>query len=891
MSKHDNIYNILGKLASLEPKPAAPENILKQLNESATAPANPLSLKDRLAQKLAETKAVDEELLMPQEKKFAALAEPKDKITYADKIAGAKKGDKKKDEGNEFSGELAKAKAQHKDSFSVDGKTYPVKEAEERTMSRAAKGYEKYGKEGMQALAKAGKEGKDLDKVRDKYNKYDDKEDTNEAYEPKNAFYKPGTTDKEKDASRDKSEKSMIATFKKSGEKAKPGSQIHALMKKHGEKVDEGEYQDGPNKSDVPAFQRKAKAAPGDQSWKTTTQDLDAEATKSPTSSAGLAKAKERLGMGQQVYDENNAHSSLPGTRKVSDKEHSEYDAAAHTVRKWMRKRGWDPKSEFKPAMKYIIDNLDSEHDDTLTDDVKMAACTCHKHHQGIVDEAFPTVADARARSEQEKGTGKFDKQQTSTGTRYTRKSDTFSDDDSESGEKSDAPKKKGRPAKNKGPERTTSKAWKHKGGRVTEAINLETYVEDTMAEIQAMFILEKDMGKHNNATTGFKALAKKAGGGEKGQRIAGAQFQKMKKAGQLEESVLTESTLQAIVRKFGKEVREFAEGGDIDNDLYEALYDYYFDDMPYGVKKGRDADPYEWIGDHFHEAIQNGDVEINETKVGHKDLDELAALAGIGGGHQIADEGNEFSGARAAAIRAGKDTFQVGGKVYNVSGAEDEMQESLCNMTAEGQMCPVHGLAECGGIGMMYEAKDEETADEDYDNDGKIESGKDEYLGSKIAAARKAGKLKEGETCPACDCDPCECDDEKEKVEECGMPGMMDGEPESGMSINSSVDTKSGRKTLTVTADGEAAEELAAMLKMAGLGRAEPEHHADIEVAEDYANEPDVKVAPTDAIMQQGNDLNKPKAQYKHNYKGADNPMAMKEDKLFKLLDAMKTK
>jgi hypothetical protein len=46
----------------------------------------------------------------------------------------------------------------------------------------------------------------------------------------------------------------------------------------------------------------------------------------------------------------------------------------------------------------------------------------------------------------------------------------------------------------------------------------------------------ERDMGKHNNATTGFKALAKKAGGGEKGNRIAGAQFQKMKKAGQLEE-------------------------------------------------------------------------------------------------------------------------------------------------------------------------------------------------------------------------------------------------------------------------------------------------------------------------------------------------------------------
>lgn len=753
MSKHDNIYNILGKLASLAPQAPKQENILKQLNESAVVAANPLSLKDRLAQKLAETKAVDEELLMPKEKKFAALAEPKDKITYADKIAGAKKDDKK-----------------------------------------------------------------------------DDK--------------------KKKD-------------------------------------VKEGEFQDGPNKSDVPAFQRKAKAAPGDQSWKTTTQDLDAEATKSPTSSAGLAKAKERLGMGQQVYDENDAHSSLPGTRKVSDKEHSEYDAAAHEIRKWMRKRGWDPKSEFKPAMKYIIDNLDSEHDETLTDSVKMAACTCHKHHEGIVDEAFPTVAGARAEAEKSKGTGKFDKKQTSTGTTYTRKSETFSDDgeDKESGT-SDGPKKRGRPAKNKGPERTTAKAYKHKGTRVSEAINLETYVEDTMAEIQAMFILEKDMGKHNNATTGFKALAKKAGGGEKGQKIAGAQFQKMKKAGQLEESVLIESTLQAIVRKFGKEVREFAEGGDIDNDLYEALYDYYFDDMPYGVKKSRDGDPYEWIGDHFHEAIQNGDVEINETKVGHKDLDELAALAGIGGGQQIADEGNEFSGARAAAIRAGKDTFTVGGKTFHVTDASDEIHEASCNMTAEGQMCPVHGMVECGG-GMMYES--EELADKDYDEDGKIETGAEEHAGSVDKAIKKA----QGND-----------DEDKEDLEECGVPvqmGGMPGQSESGMNINTSMDTKTGRKSVTVSAEGEAAEQLAQMLKMAGLGgaKAEPEQkHIDVvigrggeEVAEEFANEPNTETASTDAILSQGNDLNKPKSQYKHSYKGSDNPMAMKEDKLFKLYNAMKNK
>jgi hypothetical protein len=59
------------------------------------------------------------------------------------------------------------------------------------------------------------------------------------------------------------------------------------------------EEADGPNKSDVPAFMRKAKGA---DDWKMSTKDLDDEKTKSPTSSAGLARKKKELGMeGQQL--------------------------------------------------------------------------------------------------------------------------------------------------------------------------------------------------------------------------------------------------------------------------------------------------------------------------------------------------------------------------------------------------------------------------------------------------------------------------------------------------------------------------------------------------------------------------------------------------------------
>ncbi len=55
------------------------------------------------------------------------------------------------------------------------------------------------------------------------------------------------------------------------------------------------------------------------------------------------------------------------------------------------------------------------------------------------VKEGFPTVADAKARAEKEKTTGKFDKKETSTGTQYTRKSSTFTD----GGEDSDVKKAK----------------------------------------------------------------------------------------------------------------------------------------------------------------------------------------------------------------------------------------------------------------------------------------------------------------------------------------------------------------------------------------------------------------------------------------------------------------
>lgn len=59
------------------------------------------------------------------------------------------------------------------------------------------------------------------------------------------------------------------------------------------------------------------------------------------------------------------------------------------------------------------------------------------------VNEGFPTVADAKARHEKEKGTGKFDKKQISTGTVYTRKAEKDADQDDDDNPKSKSKKVK----------------------------------------------------------------------------------------------------------------------------------------------------------------------------------------------------------------------------------------------------------------------------------------------------------------------------------------------------------------------------------------------------------------------------------------------------------------
>ena len=115
-----------------------------------------------------------------------------------------------------------------------------------------------------------------------------------------------------------------------------------------------------------------------------------------------------------------------------------------------------------------------------------------------------------------------------------------------------------------------------------------------------------------------------------------------------LQEGVLTDSTgstMDHIKDTFKRDIKDFSQSGEMSEHLFRRLYDYYFDDMPYGAKTGDDIDPYQWVSDRFAE-----DLGINENLI--------------------------------API------------IMPVS-------EGSCNMTMEGEYCPEHGLMECGG---MYE-------------------------------------------------------------------------------------------------------------------------------------------------------------------------------------------
>jgi hypothetical protein len=69
--------------------------------------------------------------------------------------------------------------------------------------------------------------------------------------------------------------------------------------------------------------------------------------------------------------------------------------------------------------------------------------------------------------------------------------------------------------------------------------------------------------------------------------------------------------TMEHILDRFRHEVRNFEQGGDLADDLYDALFDYYAHsgDMPYGVQKAREGDPREWVASNLESHLRGGGI------------------------------------------------------------------------------------------------------------------------------------------------------------------------------------------------------------------------------------------------------------------------------------------
>jgi len=190
-------------------------------------------------------------------------------------------------------------------------------------------------------------------------------------------------------------------------------------------------------------------------------------------------------------------------------------------------------------------------------------------------------------------------------------------------------------------------------------------------------------------------------------------------------------------LNRFKHEVKQFEQTGELDQDLYEALFDYYSDagEIPYGIAKARDGDPMEWVAKNLESHLSGGgivggnpdkDYGIERESVEHGDYAEeksrIRELAGLP--PEETDEGiigGLAGGAGGAAL--GGSLFGLpgaigGGLLGAIAGdnitdeAEETNEGELGTAIGAGLGGTVGGIpgATLGGIAGHYLSNDKET-------------------------------------------------------------------------------------------------------------------------------------------------------------------------------------
>ncbi len=193
---------------------------------------------------------------------------------------------------------------------------------------------------------------------------------------------------------------------------------------------------------------------------------------------------------------------------------------------------------------------------------------------------------------------------------------------------------------------------------------------------------------------------------------------------------------------------------------------------------------------------------------------------------------------------------------------------------------------------------QESDKASNDYDGDGEVESGKDEYMGSRDKAIKKAMGKEDDEAKESIDQLAMEV---QQEVDECGMSPMSMSSP---MGMNKQQDNVSMNVSMNGSGSG-GIRDLMNILR--NLEDGPPDDHGDHDdgldmkigqpalimkkdpvLGDEFANSPDPITKQQGAFPQDtGNDMHRPKGSYPATA-GGDNPMALENivsrlDRLYK--------
>jgi len=181
-----------------------------------------------------------------------------------------------------------------------------------------------------------------------------------------------------------------------------------------------------------------------------------------------------------------------------------------------------------------------------------------------------------------------------------------------------------------------------------------------------------------------------------------------------INENVLNDSgsTLDYIIKTYQRDIKDFVQNGDMSEHLYDALYDYYQDDMPYGVKKARTGDPFEWVGQRFYNDLQGFDMVdeagVQVRKIRSPNIVQTQAVPGADiKSLKFNDDPLPMMDLDSSPMAQGPDISLSmmdldSSPVAGLDITDDNAPVNECNYTMENRYCPKHGLEDCGTMGMF---------------------------------------------------------------------------------------------------------------------------------------------------------------------------------------------